>query len=276
ERSGVVRRVNAQYEIQRIQHVMGNNDVGKCAMQEILLDSEALNIPTYSPDVQFIKDAEGRLSLSFHGFGKTLPHCAADFIDERLVGNHQQNSTDRPTDRIDLRNDLLTIVDEYPTILELPGCQPQLDGGCDAFVESFAEVVLLFPQRLGCVQRLFRQFGIEILQYSGRDRKRRDTFELVAGIPLSEDKPVILFARMTSCFLIKLERCLVEKVVGGVRQFANQRVLVQRWSNDSTIQPAEALVAAENGQHAVHNLLQRVRLAIGLVNLCQAPCLVNR
>src|SRR5512138_491716 len=138
----------AQHEVQRIQHVLRTDDLRKRAMQEVLLDTELLDLPAGAPDMRTIGNAERRRRLPPRRLREVGCDGRADCTDEAAVLYAAQHPGYGPADRVNPGHNLLAALNDGIAIGRFARGQPEFHRGSDHLRKRLRRLARLLPKRL--------------------------------------------------------------------------------------------------------------------------------
>ena len=78
--------MDAEHEVECVEHVVGGDDVRECLVEVVLLNSEALDVPAGAPDIGRVGDTEGRVGgLLLLECGEVAADGFAEIVKEGFV-----------------------------------------------------------------------------------------------------------------------------------------------------------------------------------------------
>ena len=278
--------MDAEDEVQRVEHRVLREDVRERRVEEVLLHAEALDPPPRAPDVGRVGHPVRRLLLELHHLGTIGLHRLRDRARERGVVHERQRAAHHPARGLDALDDRLPLADQVVGVATVPGRDEQLHREADPRAGPVLRpgrrrngaLVGRVPDRLRDAQALRGEGVVVAAQRPRGGGETGGGAELPARVLLGEHPAVVGRSKDAGADRRRLGRGRLRvehHVVGLRREVAEVGVLAQGRADDPAVEAAEGPVAAHHGQGPVLDLLQDVGLPVRLVHLDDAELLVD-
>ncbi len=294
EGCGVRAGVIAQHEAQGVQEIRRIEDLRPPAVEEVLWHPKRLDAPARAPDIGSVRHTKGRLLAFRFDLLVELGDGRVDLGHEFSVLDSRHHPPQGPATPLDGAEDFRQAADQFAHIGFVVGGQSQLD---ERFDSSRSRLPLLgisvrVEQRLGGLEAPPAEARVVFPQSSGRSREASRHFELTLGIDLGEHPAIVRSAPPRGLPGLEPQRgelisraaqgqkeigsgrparmvplAGIHPVVGHRRRVSQEHVLTVCRRDDPAVQPPQARVSAQQGEHTVLDLLEHVGLAVGSMHL---------